>query len=66
MLLVNLSVEGLYAAGDILSYEGKVHLITGAFHDAVNAVNKAKQYIQPEANKSGWFLHIMNSCKKLF
>ncbi|MBP1963867.1 hypothetical protein J2Z65_003088 [Paenibacillus aceris] len=25
--------------------------IAGAFHDAANAVNKAKQYIQPGANK---------------
>jgi len=45
------SVEGLYAAGDILSYDGKVNLITGCFQDAVNAVNKAKQFIQPNAEK---------------
>ena len=32
------SVEGVYAAGDILMHEGKVHLITGAFQDAANAV----------------------------
>lgn len=47
------SVEGLYAAGDILKFDGKVNLIAGAFQDAVNAVNKAKQYIQPEANSRG-------------
>ena len=46
------SVEGLYAAGDILMYDGKVHLIAGAFQDAANAVNKAKQFIQPDAQKS--------------
>lgn len=46
------SIPGLYAAGDIASYEGKVHLIAGAFQDAVNAVNKAKQFIQPDATKS--------------
>jgi ferredoxin/flavodoxin---NADP+ reductase len=45
------SIEGIYAAGDILNYEGKVNLIAGAFQDAANAVNKAKQYIQPDANK---------------
>lgn len=45
------SIEGLYAAGDILSFEGKLNLIAGAFQDAANAVNKAKQYIQPDANK---------------
>ncbi|KGX87582.1 NAD(P)/FAD-dependent oxidoreductase [Pontibacillus litoralis] len=47
------SVEGLYAAGDILAHEGKLHLIAGAFQDAANAVNRAKQYIDPEANASG-------------
>ncbi|KAA9022008.1 NAD(P)/FAD-dependent oxidoreductase [Niallia endozanthoxylica] len=46
------SVEGLYAAGDILRYDGKLNLIAGAFHDAANAVNKAKQFIQPDANKA--------------
>ncbi|MGG3448867.1 NAD(P)/FAD-dependent oxidoreductase [Domibacillus aminovorans] len=47
------SVDGLYAAGDILKHEGKLHLIAGAFQDAANAVNKAKQFIQPDANKTG-------------
>lgn len=43
------SVPGLFAAGDILSHEGKLHLIAGCFQDAANAVNKAKQYIAPDA-----------------
>ncbi|XID91964.1 NAD(P)/FAD-dependent oxidoreductase [Paenibacillaceae bacterium WGS1546] len=43
------SVDGIFAAGDILAHEGKLHLIAGAFQDAANAVNKAKQYITPEA-----------------
>lgn len=47
------SIEGLYAAGDILKHDGKLHLIAGAFQDAANAVNRAKQYIQPDAHKSG-------------
>ncbi|WP_203364069.1 NAD(P)/FAD-dependent oxidoreductase [Bacillus sp. REN10] len=47
------SIEGLYAAGDILKHDGKLHLIAGAFQDAANAVNKAKQFIEPEANKAG-------------
>ena len=46
------SVEGLYAAGDILMHEGKLHLIAGAFQDAANAVNQAKRYIQPDAGKT--------------
>ncbi|WP_108670521.1 NAD(P)/FAD-dependent oxidoreductase [Peribacillus acanthi] len=44
------SVPGLYAAGDILKYDGKINLIAGTFQDAANAVNKAKQYIQPDAS----------------
>ncbi|WP_430789734.1 NAD(P)/FAD-dependent oxidoreductase [Virgibacillus flavescens] len=47
------SIDGLYGAGDILKHDGKVNLIAGAFHDAANAVNKAKQFIQPDANKIG-------------
>lgn len=46
------SVPGLYAAGDILTHEGKVHLIAGAFQDAANAVNSAKTFIDPEATKT--------------
>lgn len=45
------SVPGLYAAGDIVKYEGKLNLIAGAFQDAANAVNRAKRYIQPDASK---------------
>lgn len=47
------SIEGLYAAGDVLHHEGKLHLIAGAFQDAANAVNKAKQFISPDAHASG-------------
>ncbi|MED4403417.1 NAD(P)/FAD-dependent oxidoreductase [Metabacillus fastidiosus] len=47
------SVPGLYAAGDILKHDGKLNLIAGAFQDAANAVNKAKQFIEPKANKTG-------------
>lgn len=47
------SIDGLYAAGDILKHEGKLHLIAGAFQDAANAVNKAKQFIEPTANGFG-------------
>ncbi|SDG81546.1 thioredoxin reductase (NADPH) [Planococcus glaciei] len=43
------SVPGLYAAGDILQHPGKLNLIAGTFQDAANAVNKAKQFVQPDA-----------------
>ena len=47
------SVPGIFAAGDILHHEGKLHLIAGAFHDAAGAVNRAKLYIAPEAEAYG-------------
>jgi len=47
------SIDGLYAAGDILKHDGKLNLIAGAFQDAANAVNKAKQFIQPDAEMAG-------------
>lgn len=47
------SLEGLYAAGDILKFEGKLNLIAGTFQDAANAVNSAKLFLEPHANKEG-------------
>ncbi|MFD1449363.1 NAD(P)/FAD-dependent oxidoreductase [Oceanobacillus sojae] len=47
------SIPGIYGAGDVIMYDGKVHLIAGAFQDAVNAVNKAKQFVEPDAFESG-------------
>lgn len=46
------TVPGLFAAGDILQHPGKLNLIAGTFQDAANAVNKAKQFVQPEANRN--------------
>lgn len=43
------SVEGIYAAGDICTYEGKVKLIACGFGEAPTAVNNAKAYIDPKA-----------------
>jgi len=43
------SIPGIYAAGDILKHKGKLNLISGTFQDAANAINKAKQYIEPDA-----------------
>ncbi|PID03041.1 thioredoxin reductase [Sporosarcina sp. P2] len=47
------SVEGLFAAGDILEHDGKLRLIAGAFTDAATAVNRAKLYIAPDASNRG-------------
>ncbi|OJF93909.1 NAD(P)/FAD-dependent oxidoreductase [Alkalibacterium sp. 20] len=47
------AIPGVFALGDAAKYPGKVHLIAGAFHDAVNAVNAAKTYIDQQANAMG-------------
>ncbi|NJP37760.1 NAD(P)/FAD-dependent oxidoreductase [Alkalicoccus luteus] len=47
------SVPGLFAAGDVALHPGKINLLAGAFHDAANAVNAAKTYVDPEAAASG-------------
>lgn len=43
------NTPGIYAAGDICSYEGKVKLIACGFGEAPTAVNNAKAYIDPKA-----------------
>ncbi|TCP22680.1 thioredoxin reductase (NADPH) [Scopulibacillus darangshiensis] len=60
------SVKGIYAAGDILKHDGKLNLIAGAFQDAANAVNKAKQSnsSSPKQTMSQWFPPIMTFSKK--
>lgn len=46
-------IPGVYAAGDVVMHEAKLHLIAGAFQDAVNAVNQAKTYVEPSAFNRG-------------
>ncbi|WP_316571557.1 NAD(P)/FAD-dependent oxidoreductase [Neobacillus sp. YIM B06451] len=52
-ILVNSKMEtnvpGIYAAGDICTYDGKVKLIACGFGEAPTAVNNAKAYIDPKA-----------------
>ncbi|RBW70118.1 NAD(P)/FAD-dependent oxidoreductase [Bacillus taeanensis] len=43
------SIPGIYAAGDISTYPGKVKLIAAGFGEAPTAVNNAKAYINPNA-----------------
>lgn len=42
------NIEGIYAVGDINTYEGKVKLIATGFGEAPIAVSKAKVYIDPK------------------
>lgn len=46
------SVPGIFAAGDITSYPGKLKLIAVGFGEAPTAVNNAKVYIDPTARLS--------------
>lgn len=43
------NIPGIYAAGDVNTYPGKVKLIATGFGDAPTAVNNAMQYINPDA-----------------
>lgn len=42
------SIPGIYAAGDICTYVGKINLIVSGFGEAPTAINHAMHYIQPE------------------
>lgn len=46
------NIPGIFAAGDITSYPGKLKLIAVGFGEAPTAVNNAKVYFDPEAKLS--------------
>ncbi len=43
------NIEGVYAAGDICTYDGKLKLISLGFGEVAIAVNNAKNYVDPRA-----------------
>ncbi len=43
------NIPGIYAAGDIVTYPGKINLIATGFGEGPTAINNAKQYIDPKA-----------------
>jgi thioredoxin reductase len=43
------NIPGIYAAGDICTFEGKVKLIATGFGEATTAVSNAKTYLDPKA-----------------
>ncbi|WP_445492351.1 NAD(P)/FAD-dependent oxidoreductase [Niallia sp. 03133] len=43
------NIPGIYAAGDICTYDGKVKLIASGFGEAPTSVNNAKAYLDPKA-----------------
>ncbi len=44
------NVRGVYAAGDIVTYPGKVKLIATGFGEAATAINNAAAHINPKAS----------------
>ncbi|MCL1949699.1 MAG: NAD(P)/FAD-dependent oxidoreductase [Turicibacter sp.] len=42
------NLEGVYAAGDAASFDGKIKMITAGFGEAVVAINAAKAYAYPD------------------
>lgn len=58
------NIEGIYAAGDICTYDGKVNLIASGFGEAPTAVNNAKAYIDPKAKVQPGHSSSMNFEKK--
>ena len=46
------NLPGVFAAGDITAYEGKIELIVTGFSEATMAVNHAVQMINPKARYS--------------
>ena len=54
MLNTTTNIPGIFACGDIVHHDAKVHLIASAFSDAGNAANLAKTYIEPEASDEGY------------
>lgn len=47
--LMETSLPGVYGAGDVVEYEGKIELIVTGFAEATIAVNNAMHYIDPKA-----------------
>jgi thioredoxin reductase (NADPH) len=44
------TVQGIYAAGDIVDYQGKVKLIATGFGEVATAVNNAAAYLNPHVS----------------
>ncbi|WP_208585972.1 NAD(P)/FAD-dependent oxidoreductase [Gracilibacillus suaedae] len=45
------NILGIFAAGDIVQYEGKTNLIASGYSEAITAVNKAHLFIDPRATE---------------
>jgi ferredoxin/flavodoxin---NADP+ reductase len=47
--LMETNIEGVYGAGDVVHYEGKIELIATGYGEAAIAVNNAVHYLDPKA-----------------
>jgi thioredoxin reductase (NADPH) len=47
--LMETNIEGVYAAGDVVKYPGKLELIATGYAEAAIAVNNAVHYLNPKA-----------------
>lgn len=47
--LMQTNLEGVYAAGDVVHYPGKLELIATGYGEAATAVNNAVHYLNPKA-----------------
>ena len=44
------TIAGIYAAGDIVDYQGKVKLIATGFGEVATAVNNVAAYLNPDVS----------------
>ncbi|MEH7012824.1 NAD(P)/FAD-dependent oxidoreductase [Neobacillus niacini] len=58
------NIQGIYAAGDVCTYPGKVKLIAVGLGEAPTAVNNAKAYIDPDAKLQPGHSTTMNISKQ--
>jgi thioredoxin reductase (NADPH) len=47
------NIEGIWAAGDIVTHPTKFKLIATGFHEAITAVNHAVHYLNPKTRLAG-------------
>lgn len=62
--MMKTSIDGIYAAGDIVSYTGKLHLIQTGLSDAAMAVRHSLSYIHPDTVHKHQFSSIKFAAKK--
>jgi hypothetical protein len=51
------NLPGIYAAGDLVDYEGKLDLIATGFAEAATAVNNAVRFVDPSRARQSGALH---------